>query len=253
MEAKFLTDRGQVRTINEDAGGVFKNIDQQILAVIADGMGGHRSGEIASQLAVAMLHRKWVKEKAHTSPEQSEQWLVNTIAEINNKIYSRSQEDKGLEDMGTTVVTAIVTRDYVTVAHIGDSRCYIYNDNGFSQLTEDHSLVNELMRSGEISAQDAKNHPRKNIVLKALGTAGNDQPDVKTMGWEPSNKLLLCSDGLTDKVTDHELIMFLDKTKNIETIGQQMINLANERGGEDNISLIIINFVGGAKDGDKAC
>src|SRR5699024_7256528 len=115
-------------------------------AVIADGMGGHQAGDIASQLAVSFVESKWEDSNQVKSPEQSEQWLIRTVDEINSLIYERSLENKNFNSMGTTIVTAIVAKDYVTVAHVGDSRCYIYNNHGLSQVTEDHSLVNELMR-----------------------------------------------------------------------------------------------------------
>lgn len=252
LEAKFLTDRGQIRTHNEDAGGVFYNRSNQLLVVVADGMGGHKAGDIASQLAVALIEEKWKEVDKVTSPEQTEQWLQQTITSMNLTIYERSLEHENFNRMGTTLVTAIVTQDFVTIAHLGDSRCYIYNDNGFTQVTEDHSLVNELMRSGQITEIDAKNHPRKNIVLKALGTEEQVKADVQTMSWEKENKLLLCSDGLTDKVMDEELEKLLTQEGNIAKIGQQMIDLANKRGGEDNISLIIVNYAN-QKDGDAAC
>ncbi|HLS20708.1 MAG TPA: Stp1/IreP family PP2C-type Ser/Thr phosphatase [Bacillota bacterium] len=253
LEAKFLTDRGLIRTHNEDAGGIFYNKSGQLLAVIADGMGGHKAGDIASQLAVSLMQEKWLKEKETTSPEQTEKWLTDTIAALNVTIYERSLEHENFNSMGTTIVSAIVTDDYVTVAHIGDSRCYIYNENGFTQVTEDHSLVNELMRSGQISKADAKNHPRKNIVLKALGTEKEELADVQTMSWEKNNKLLLCSDGLTDKVMDDELAKLIAQDEQVDTIGQQMIDLANDRGGEDNISLVIVNYPFSDEGGDHAC
>lgn len=252
VEAKFLTDRGLIRTHNEDAGGVFYNKSGQLLAVVADGMGGHQAGDIASQLAVSLIEEKWADVNATISPEHTEQWLHDTIATMNLTIYKRSLEHENFNSMGTTLVTAVITEEYLTVAHIGDSRCYIYNDNGFTQVTEDHSLVNELMRSGQISKTDAKNHPRKNIVLKALGTEEEVLADIQTMSWEKNNKLLLCSDGLTDKVMDDELATLIAQQERVEKIGQQMIDLANKRGGEDNISLIIVNYTTD-QDGDDVC
>lgn len=253
LDAKFLTDRGQIRTHNEDAGGVFYNQSNQLLAIIADGMGGHRAGDIASQLTVSLIQEKWTKESHLATPDETERWLTEIIAHINSVIYEQSREHENYTSMGTTVVTAIVTDEFVTIAHIGDSRCYIYNESGFTQVTEDHSLVNELMRSGQISKADAQNHPRKNIVLKALGTEKEEWADVQTMSWEINNKLLLCSDGLTDKVTDEELANLIGQDQQINTIGQQMINVANERGGEDNISLVIVENTFVNEGGDGQC
>jgi len=253
LDAKFLTDRGQIRTHNEDAGGVFYNQSKQLLAIIADGMGGHQAGDIASQLTVSLIQEKWEKESHLITPDETEKWLTETIAHINGVIYEQSREHEDFTSMGTTVVTAIVTDEFVTIAHIGDSRCYIYNESGFTQVTEDHSLVNELMRSGQISKADAQNHPRKNIVLKALGTEKEEWADVQTMSWDINNKLLLCSDGLTDKMSDEELANLIAQDKSIKSIGQQMINVANERGGEDNISLVIVQNSFVSEGGDDSC
>lgn len=253
MEAEFLTDRGQIRSHNEDAGGTYHNLAGQLLAIIADGMGGHQAGDVASQMAVSMIQDQWQQMEEMTSPEQCEKWLAKTIAEMNTTIYNRSFEHEECEGMGTTVVIAISTEDYITVAHIGDSRCYIYNENGFSQMTEDHSLVNELIRSGQISKDDAMYHPRKNVVLKALGTEEKVTADIKSLSWEKNDKLLLCSDGLTDKVLDDELAELMQLDLHVKEIGKKMIDLANERGGEDNISLIIIDYESAVKEGDITC
>jgi len=253
MEAEFLTDRGQIRTHNEDAGGTYYNLAGQLLAIIADGMGGHQAGDVASQMAVSMIQDKWQHMKEIITPEQSEKWLAETISEINTTIYNRSLDIPACEGMGTTVVIVISTEEYITVAHIGDSRCYIFNEDGFKQITEDHSLVNELIRTGQISKDDAVHHPRKNVVLRALGTEREVTADIKSLGWEKHDKLLLCSDGLTDKVLDDELFELIQLDEPVKEMGQKMINLANERGGEDNISLIIVDYESAVKEGDMTC
>lgn len=253
MEAEFLTDRGRIRAHNEDAGGTYYNLSGQLLAVIADGMGGHKAGDVASQTAVSMIQEKWQQMTEITTPEQCETWLLNTLAEINTTIYEQSLTYEAYEGMGTTAVIVISTADYITVAHIGDSRCYIYNENGLKQITEDHSLVNELIRSGQITKEDALNHPRKNVVLKALGIEKEVTADISSLNWEKNDKLLLCSDGLTDKVLDNELANFLQMDVHVKEIGEKLIDLANERGGEDNISLVIINHQSAVKEGDMTC
>src|SRR5699024_6671105 len=124
------------------------------------------------------------------------------------------------------------------------------NNNGFNQITDDHSLVNELVRSGQISKADADHHPRKNVLLKALGTEAEVIPDVKTLEWEKNDKILLCSDGLTNKVLDHEIKGYIDNNKDI---GYDLVHLANERGGEDNVSLVIVNHKPSEKVGEDSC
>lgn len=253
MESLFLTDRGQVREHNEDAGGIFYNQSKQLLAIIADGMGGHQSGDVASQMAVDMLREKWIELNQLNSPSKTEKWLSKTILNINKSIYERSQLKDELKGMGTTIVVALVTDEFLTIAHIGDSRCYLYNQNGFKQITEDHSLVNMLIRTGQISVEDAQNHPRKNIVSRALGTEENVQVDIQHLSIEENDKLLLCSDGLTDKVLNNELETYIKSSKPISAIGQNLIDLANDRGGEDNISLIILSGALSNKVGEEPC
>ncbi|WP_284140113.1 MULTISPECIES: Stp1/IreP family PP2C-type Ser/Thr phosphatase [unclassified Virgibacillus] len=253
MEGLFLTDTGQVRRHNEDAGGVYKNASGQIMAVIADGMGGHRAGDVASQMATKQMEQKWLATSELTSPEKAEEWLSHALNDINHSIYQHSIENEECKGMGTTIVIAICTNEFFTIAHIGDSRCYVLNEHGFNQVTEDHSLVNELVRSGQITKVDAQHHPRKNIVLKALGTEEQVASDIQSISWESGDKLLLCSDGLTDKVEDEELFTFIQEATDLKTAGQQMIQLANERGGEDNVSLVMIQHISSEKAGDEAC
>jgi protein phosphatase len=253
MKGKFLTDQGKVRSHNEDAGGIFYNLSGQFLAVIADGMGGHKAGDVASQMAISLIEEQWNKQEKLHSPEETESWLSKIISEINHSIYSHGLQKEEFQGMGTTAVTAICTEEFVTIAHIGDSRCYMLSGTRFNQVTEDHSLVNELVRSGHISKDAAEQHPRKNVVLKALGTEEQIIADVESMSWEEGNKLLLCSDGLTDKVSDEELKELISSKKEIQEIGGDMIQLANDRGGEDNISLIIIQYDSSSKAGEKSC
>ncbi|TGB04890.1 Stp1/IreP family PP2C-type Ser/Thr phosphatase [Halobacillus salinus] len=242
MSNYFLTDQGKVRNHNEDAGGVFTNSAGQVLAVVADGMGGHRAGDVASNMAVSHLHKEWQKADVLQQPEQAEEWLGNIIKSVNEEIRTYASEHEECFGMGTTVVAAVCTESFVTVGHIGDSRCYFANAFGFKQLTEDHSLVNELVRSGQISHEEAENHPRKNVLLKALGTEYDVLADIKTIAFEPDNRLLLCTDGLTNKVNDDELESLSTFEGNWEDFCQDMVDTANERGGEDNITLAIVHY-----------
>ncbi|WP_010096722.1 Stp1/IreP family PP2C-type Ser/Thr phosphatase [Ornithinibacillus scapharcae] len=253
MEGHFLTDRGQVRSHNEDSGGIFSNGNGQYLAIIADGMGGHQAGDVASEMATSIIEEKWRKIEKLLSPEETEEWLKNALLEMNTSIYQHSLEKEECQGMGTTIVVAVCTEEFISVAHIGDSRCYLYNDFSFKQITEDHSLVNALVQSGQISKEDALQHPRKNVVLRALGTSETVEPDIQTINWEDGDKLLLCSDGLTDKVRDHELAEYLKSTNDIEGVGKLLVDLANERGGEDNVSLIILQHETSVEEGEPSC
>ena len=253
MKGQFLTDQGRVRSHNEDSGGVFYNTANQILAIIADGMGGHQAGDVASQMATELIEEKWRDTTAFTTPDKTEGWIGNTLTEVNQKILEESRKSMECQGMGTTVVMVVCTEEFITIAHIGDSRCYVLNDHDFKQITEDHSLVNELLRSGQITKDDAEHHPRKNVLLKALGTEEVVLPDIKTLEWEQSNKILLFSDGLTNKVTDEELKTFLEDNKTIQETGHGLVNLANERGGEDNVSLAIICHGPSEEVGEDSC
>lgn len=253
MYGQFITDRGKMRSLNEDAGGIFVNHANQLLAIVADGMGGHLAGEVASELAVTIVKEDWEMTKAIQTPIEAEDWLDDVIKKMNKLIYQYSLEKDEYEGMGTTVVISICTNDFVTIAHIGDSRCYLLNENNFEQLTEDHSLVNELIRTGQITKIDAEQHPRKNVLLRAVGTEENVQADIETINWEEKNRVLLCSDGLTNKIPDEEIEQFLRNTENIDELAKEFIHVANERGGEDNITLAIIQKSDQTQVGDSSC
>lgn len=242
MNGYFLTDQGKVRNHNEDSGGVFKNDFGQILAVVADGMGGHRAGDVASELATSHIHKMWQEADELQTPDESEQWLEEAVGSVNREIKSYAEEHDDCYGMGTTIVAAVCTKSFTTIAHIGDSRCYMANPYGFKQVTEDHSLVNELVRSGQITEEQAEHHPRKNVLLKALGTEYEISADIHTLEFEKGDRLLLCTDGLTNKVQDEELAELKDFEEEWSIFCQRLIDLANERGGEDNITLAVVHY-----------
>ncbi|TWG72948.1 protein phosphatase 2C domain-containing protein [Bacillus subtilis] len=158
MLTALKTDTGKIRQHNEDDAGIFKGKDEFILAVVADGMGGHLAGDVASKMAVKAMGEKWNEaETIPTAPSECEKWLIEQILSVNSKIYDHAQAHEECQGMGTTIVCALFTGKTVSVAHIGDSRCYLLQDDDFVQVTEDHSLVNELVRTGEISREDAAN------------------------------------------------------------------------------------------------
>lgn len=241
MDGYFLTDCGKVRKTNEDDGGIFYNASGQILAVVADGMGGHQAGEIASELAINTVREKWEKTTDFSKIVDAENWVEEVIHSTNQIVYEQSLQNEKLKGMGTTIVLSLCTADFVVIGHLGDSRCYLWNEETkLSQITTDHSLVNELVRTGQISELDAEEHPRKNVLIKALGTEQVIDPDIKTVEWKNNDSLLLCSDGLSNKITDDELEQTLKMMTDIEQTAQDLVDLANDRGGEDNITLAII-------------
>ncbi|QOR68516.1 Stp1/IreP family PP2C-type Ser/Thr phosphatase [Cytobacillus suaedae] len=242
MKSFFLTDRGKVRQHNEDSCGVFTNKDGDLLAIVADGMGGHRAGDVASQMTISTLKELWEESSAIDSPEIAEQWLQQHILHVNTILYNHSQMNSECQGMGTTFVGAICTPKFSTIGHIGDSRCYILNETGFKQITDDHSLVGELVRLGQISKEDAEYHPRKNVVLRALGTEVSVEMDKKTIILEDDDYLLLCSDGLSNKVPDEVMKEILLQSESLDKKAETLISLANENGGEDNITLVIVQY-----------
>jgi protein phosphatase len=252
MKGYFITDQGQVRSNNEDSGGIFYNTSGQLLAMVADGMGGHQAGEVASSLAVAFAEEAWRHTQALHTPTEVEAWLEETIQAMNQSIYEHSLENEAYEGMGTTVVVSICTEDFITIAHIGDSRAYLFSEH-FKQLTTDHSLVNELVRTGQISKGDAEQHPRKNVLLRVVGTEASVEVDIETIGWSRCQSILLCSDGLTNKITDEELKQLFQKYDQPKEMAEKLIDLANERGGEDNITIAIVAHSCEDETGDDPC
>jgi len=242
VKAVFRTDRGRIRSNNEDNGGTFVNRDGHCLAIVADGMGGHLAGEVASGMTLTQLQQMWEQSEGLRTADQAEQWLKTNIYKVNKLLLDHSMNNIECEGMGTTIEAVIATDNFTTIAHVGDSRSYILNDSGFQQLTEDHTLVNELVRTGQISKEDAEHHPRKNVILRALGTEQEIKIDIKTIMFEEGDFLLLCSDGLSNKVTEDVMEEILKNGQSLEQKASTLINIANENGGEDNITLIILEF-----------
>ena len=242
MKATFRTDRGRVRMHNEDQGGIFFREDPSCMAfaVIADGMGGHKAGDVASEMTVSILKRAWEDTDLKETPASIESFLHEQIQFANSELYQHSLSHTECEGMGTTIVAALCTERTVTIVNVGDSRCYLFNEDGFKQVTEDHSLVNELVRSGQISKEDAEHHPRKNVILRALGTEANVEVDVRTIVFEEGDMILLCSDGLSDKLSETEIMEILKSGASLDEMADTFIQRANDNGGEDNITLAIL-------------
>lgn len=252
MLTALKTDTGKIRQHNEDDAGIFKGKDEFILAVVADGMGGHLAGDVASKMAVKAMGEKWNEaETIPTAPSECEKWLIEQILSVNSKIYDHAQAHEECQGMGTTIVCALFTGKTVSVAHIGDSRCYLLQDDDFVQVTEDHSLVNELVRTGEISREDAEHHPRKNVLTKALGTDQSVSIDTRSFDIEPGDKLLLCSDGLTNKVEGTELKDILQSDSAPQEKVNLLVDKANQNGGEDNITAVLLELALQVEEGDR--
>jgi len=251
MKAVYKTDQGKIRQHNEDNGGIFINQSNQRLAIVADGMGGHRAGDVASEMALNHLQKQWEETATIQTADEAEQWLKVNVEKANLILFEHAMTDAACEGMGTTVVAALCTDRFVSIVNVGDSRCYILNENGFQQLTDDHSLVNELVRSGQITKEDAIHHPMKNVVLRALGTEETVNMDVKTIIFEEEDQLLLCSDGLSNKVSETEMSDILKSNLSLNEKAADLVELANNHGGEDNITLIIVEYLDSPRSGDE--
>ena len=243
LEIGVRSDVGKVREINEDSVFLSEAYPNGLrIAIVADGMGGHLAGEVASQTAIELitklLHSKLSED---ITIEKLEEALQEGIIESNSKIYLQSKNDLQFRGMGTTVVAAIISNEWIILGHIGDSRAYLVNETKITQLTKDHSLVNELLRNGQITEEEAENHPQKNILTRALGTDELVKIDHTVIHWENEDTLILCTDGLTNRVSDQKMSDLINnRAFTAQDIADQLVELANEAGGEDNISVIII-------------
>jgi PPM family protein phosphatase len=193
------------------------------------------------------LAKQWADAAGISTADHAEKWLEDHIIAVNSLLFEHARKNAECDGMGTTIVAAIATEHFATVANIGDSRCYLLNESGFKQVTEDHSLVNELVRFGQISKEDAEHHPRKNVLLRALGTTEKVEIDIKTIIFEEGDILLLCSDGLSNKVSEQEMMELLESSEPLEQKAAALIGLANDYGGEDNITLAIVEFSPGSE------
>ncbi len=239
-----LTDVGVKRENNEDSISLPSENDGIKLFILADGMGGAKAGEKASQLAIKTI-RDYVRLnfiKIERTKEEIEEVIRKAMVEANKQIFELSMEYKEFNGMGTTVVVVLIYRGRIYIGHIGDSRVYRLRQSVLRQLTKDHSYVQELVRQGTITIEEAKDHPQKNVLLKALGCDRDIVPDVITKGFVKGDIILLCSDGLTNMVDDKNIYEIIMKnTSDLKVACKLLIDTANDNGGVDNISAIIIS------------
>ena len=244
MKYTVESDIGRKRTVNEDRVAFLEHPDHFKLAILADGMGGHNAGDVASEMAIEELTAYFKKIGAQqlNSAEAKKQWLLEVIKLINEKIYQHSLSHEGCRGMGTTLITVLIDDDECLIGHIGDSRVYYFTDDQVSLITKDHSYVNFLVEYGEISEEEAENHPQKNVIVKSLGTEATIEPDFYQLRLEPKSYLLICSDGLSNKISADEMTRTLTLPMTINEKGKKLIHIANDLGGEDNISIILLSM-----------
>lgn len=233
FQVAFKTDVGRRRANNQDTVRVCKGLG---LCIVADGMGGHKGGEVASLLTADSVEK--VIREGNTF-DTVEKWIKHAIDYANRTVYLKALNEPDYKGMGTTCSLVIAQGEQVHIGHVGDSRVYLLKDGTIEQMTIDHTLVEDLIARGEIKRAEAKIHPKRNVITRAVGTDAEVETDYKTFVVNTSEKILICSDGLTGKIDDQEILEIVN-TNTIELAVEALVNLANDRGGSDNISIVLM-------------
>lgn len=236
------TDVGEQRDYNEDSVLAVAPSDDTALLAVADGMGGHKAGDVASQLAIDTLRKAFGPEGAFPTHSNREQRLNEAIAEANESIYTHEENDGGQFGMGTTVVAALIDNGQAIIGNVGDSRAYTIDDSKIKQETVDQSLVQELVEQDQITEEEATAHPQRNVLSQSLGTDETVDPDFYEVAVEDA--LLLCSDGLTEEVSDDKIQEIVIRAETLDNAGQALIDQAKKNGGSDNVSAILYKPAG---------
>lgn len=249
LEMVALSDSGMVRSHNEDSIGT---LPERGLAILADGMGGYNAGEVASGIAVSLIAAEMKQSLTGQSPAQPDPATGKTVAErllreqvqrANASVYQAAQSQPQYSGMGTTLVVALFFDNRVAVAHIGDSRIYRLRGDEMTQITKDHSLLQEQIDSGMITKEEARLSMHKNLVTRALGIDSQVEPEIHVHEAKPEDVYLLCSDGLNDMVEDEEIrLTLLTLRANLPLAARQLIQLANDNGGRDNVSVVLVRI-----------
>ncbi len=237
MKLQFAanTDVGKRRTVNEDSFYAEGN-----LFAVADGLGGHQAGEVASSEALRILIKEFQENiKQGVEPRQA---AKKAIEHANREVFNLSMRNERFLGMGTTITIAYFINDKVLIGHVGDSRAYLWVDHQLVQLTKDHTYVQYLIEIGDINESDVENHPLKSALTKAVGTSDKLQADIFERKLPAWGKLLLCTDGLTSMVKDEEITRVLSENDDVESAAERLVSIANERGGLDNITVVVISF-----------
>lgn len=226
---------GMRRQENEDRHALVTDLG---LYIVADGMGGHRAGQVASQLACEGAVRA-IETLQGASVSLAER-LRHAVNSANREIFIAAQRDAELSGMGTTFVGMLFDGERLALAHVGDSRAYLLRQGRLRALTDDHSIVGELLRRHEISEQDAREHPHRHVLTRALGVRSTTEPDLAEMTPQPGDIFILCSDGLTGHVSDEDIARWLTECEDLETAATGLVESANDAGGLDNITVVLV-------------
>lgn len=236
MQTYYITDPGKVRDHNEDNVIILNNENNEYILAVADGMGGHKAGEVASAIVINHLTEEFYRLETLGTKDNAIEWLRNIVTEMNNKIFDYTKENPDSKGMGTTFVCAIITNDYLLYGNIGDSSGFVIKSKKLHKVTKDHTLVNLLVSTGELTEEEAKYHPRKNVLMRALGANNPIDIDIFDVDTNIAG-ILLCSDGLTNMLTPDQIERVLSTEETPKEALEKLIKKANARGGNDNISI----------------
>lgn len=239
MRYNYLTDPGKVRERNEDSVVIVENKAGEILMCVADGMGGHKDGEVASSIAITHIGKRFKDISSVGNKDDAINWIQSTVSEANVEIFKYVAEHPESKGMGTTMVLAVLTPTFLLFGNIGDSSGYVIKNKKLHKVTIDHTLVNLLVKSGELTEEEAKEHPRKNVLMKALGATPTVDIDIFNVELGIDG-IMLCSDGLTNMLTDAQITKVLNSDISIEDKLKKLIFKCNNRGGNDNISVALL-------------
>lgn len=231
MDFGVKSDVGKVRSINQDSYLV-RDGELKILAV-ADGMGGHKAGEIASAMAIETIRQY------QGQTDDVRQMLQGLILTADERIFTKQKEDLDCQGMGTTLTVGGIKENLLYIGHVGDSRAYLFRNHNLIQLTTDHSLVNELLKQDQITEEEAQHHPQKHLLLQALGSGNKLNAEINCFSLERSDIILLCTDGLNNMLNDEEMIQLLEAESSLQEKCDRLIDAANANGGQDNITVIL--------------
>lgn len=237
MKTFYLTDSGKVRDHNEDSVTILKNANDEYLLIVADGMGGHRAGEVASSIVVTHMGKRFSEISSVGSKIDAINWLKDNVDEINKEIIDHTKEHPDSTGMGTTAVMALLTNNFLIFGNIGDSSGFVYKNGKLKKVTNDHTLVNLLVAAGDLTEEEAKYHPKRNVLMKALGSSEKVELDIFEVDTSVDG-IFLCSDGLTNMLTREQIEKVLnDEELDVEEQIIKLIRKSNARGGTDNISI----------------
>lgn len=240
MKIALMTDIGQKRSNNQDFVNKFDNKTGITLIVLADGMGGHRAGNIASEMTVTDLGRAWVNTD-FLDAEQIRSWMLEMVQIQNTNIYELGQQED-YQGMGTTIEMVAVVQNQLVYTHVGDSRIGLIRQGDYSQLTSDHSLVNELVKAGQLTPEEAAVHPQKNIITQSIGQAQPLNPEAGVVNLEAGDYILVNSDGLTNMISNQDILATLSQPLSVDEQARQLIDQANQAGGLDNITVALVRI-----------